>query len=90
LTDVLIAATVTARQPEYPGRVIAFQVVMIGAALLAAVSNKWLRFAGFVLLLAGMFITGEIQYLPAFFAVVWLMVRDVQPSVQSVQTGPGQ
>jgi cell division protein FtsW (lipid II flippase) len=89
LTDVLTAATVAARQPDYPGTLIVFQVVMCGAALLAAVPNKWMRFVGFVLLLAGMFITGEIQYLPTFFAVVWSMVRDGRPAVQS-EPGPAQ
>ena len=53
LTDVLTAATVIASQPGHPGRLIVFQVAMFGAALLAAVPNKWVRFVGFVLLLAG-------------------------------------
>jgi hypothetical protein len=44
---------------------------------------------GFVLLLAGMFITGEIQYLPTFFAFVWVMVSDERPAVQS-GLEPGQ
>jgi hypothetical protein len=79
LTDAVTAAMVRANQPDYPGRFIVFQIVMFGAALLAAVPSKWVRFAGFVLLLAGMFITGVsvgILYLPTFFAVVWVMVRD--------------
>jgi|ERR1035437_8612011 hypothetical protein len=79
LTDAVTAAMVRANQPDYPGRFIVFQIVMFGAALLAAVPSKWVRFAGFVLLLAGMFITGfsvGILYLPTFFAVVWVMVRD--------------
>jgi cell division protein FtsW (lipid II flippase) len=70
VTDVLTTRFVLGHQPDYPGRFIVFQIVMFGAALLAAVPNKWVRFVGFVLLLVGVF------YLPAFFAVVWLMVRD--------------
>ena len=62
---------------------------MFGAALLAAVPNKWVRLVGFVLLLAGMFITGEIQYPPTFFAFVWVMVSDERPAVQSGPE-PGQ
>ena len=53
LTDVVTAAIVHARQPDYPGRFIVFQIVMFGAALLAAVPNKWVRIVGLVLLLAG-------------------------------------
>jgi hypothetical protein len=86
VTDGVTTSMVRANQPDYPGRFIVFQVVMFGAALLTAIPNKWVRFVGFVLLLAGMYITGfsvGTFYLPTFFAVVWLMVRDVPPSVQS-------
>ena len=86
VTDAFATATVRANQPDLPGRFIVFQVVMFGAALLAAVPNKWVRFVGFVLLLAGMFITGfsvGLFYLPTFFAFVWVMVRDERPPVQS-------
>jgi cell division protein FtsW (lipid II flippase) len=58
VTDAFATATVRANQPDLPGRFIVFQIVMFGAALLAAVPNKWVRLTGFVLLLAGMFITG--------------------------------
>jgi hypothetical protein len=93
LTDVFATATVHANQPDLPGRFIVFQVVMFGAALLAAVPNKWVRFVGFVLLLAGIFITGfsvGLFYLPTFFVFVWVMVRDERPPVQSGQTRPGK
>jgi hypothetical protein len=66
---------------------------MFCAALLAAAPNKWVRFVGFVLLLAGMFMTGfsvGMFYLPTFFAFVWVMVRDERPHVQSVQQGQGK
>jgi cell division protein FtsW (lipid II flippase) len=78
------AAIVRAKQPDYPNSVIVFQIFMFGAALLAAVPRKWVQFAGFLLLLVGVFIAGfsvGYLYLPAIFAVVWLMVRDVPPSV---------
>ena len=86
VTDSVTAAMVRANQPDYPGRFIVYQVVMLGAALLAVVPRKWVRIVGFVFLLAGMFITGfsvGILYLPTFFAVVWVMVRDERPPVQS-------
>ena len=83
------AAIVRAKQPEYPDSVIVFQIVMSGAALLAAVPNKWVHFVGFVILLAGVYISGMsvgMFYLPTFFAFVWVMVRDVRPRLRS---GPG-
>ena len=93
LTDAFATSTVRANQPDLPGRFIVFQVVMFCAALLAAAPNKWVRFVGFVLLLAGMFITGfsvGMFYLPTFFVFVWVMVRDERPPVQSVQEGQGK
>ena len=51
---------------------------MFGAALLPAVPSKWVRFAGFVLLLAGVVFVMSVGllYLPTFFAAVWVMARD--------------
>jgi hypothetical protein len=89
VTAGVIAAIVRAKEPGYPNSVIVFQIVMFGSALLAAVPRKWVRFAGLVLLLAGVFIAGfsvGYLYLPAIFAVVWIMVRDERPTLQS---GPG-
>jgi hypothetical protein len=89
VANIVATAMVRSNQPEHPGRFVVYQVVMFGAALSAAIPNKWVRFAGFVLVLAGMTITGfsvGTLYVPTFLAVVWLMVRDVLPSVQS---GPG-
>ena len=84
VTDSVTAAMVRANQPDYPGRFIVYQVVMLGAALLAVVPKKWVRIVGFVLLLAGMFISMAVGllYLPTFFAFVWVMVRDERPPVQ--------
>ena len=93
VTDVFATATVRANQSDLPGRFIVFQIVMFGAALLAAVPSKWVRFVGFVLLLAGMLITGfsvGLFYLPTFFVFVWVMTRDERPPVQSGQTRPGK
>ena len=93
LTDAFATSTVRANQPDLPGRFIVFQVVMFCAALLAAVPNKWVRFVGFVLLLAEIFITGfsvGMFYLPTFFVFVWVMVRDERPPVQPGHEGPGK
>ena len=93
VTDAFATATVRANQPDLPGRFIVFQVVMFCAALLAAVPNKWVRFTGFLLLLAGIFITGfsvGLFYLPTFFAFVWVMTGDERPPVQPGHEGPGR
>jgi cell division protein FtsW (lipid II flippase) len=92
LTDAVTVCAVTVHQPDYPARAVVYQVVMFGAALLSAVPKKWVRIVGFVLLLAGVFISMAIGllYLPTFFAAVWVMTRDERPPVQSVQTGPGK
>ena len=79
VSDVLTAGIVVAHQPDYPATVVVYQVVMFGAALLAAVPRKSVQFVGLVTLLAGVAITAlsvGVFYLPTFFAVVWLMVRD--------------
>ena len=93
LTNPVTAAMARSSQPEYPGRFIVFQIVMFGAALLAAVPNKWVRFVGFVLLLSGMSITGfsvGTLYLPTFFAVVWVMTRDGPAPVPPGQDRPAK
>ena len=93
VTDAVTVCVVPAHQPDYPARAVVYQVVMLGAALLSAVPRKWVRIVGFVLLLAGVFITGfsvGMFYLPTFFAFVWVMVRDERPPVQLGQEGPGE
>src|ERR1035437_1842107 len=70
VTDAVTVCVVTAHQPDYPARAVVYQVVMLGAALLSAVPRKWVRIVGFVLLLAGVFISMAVGllYLPTFFA----------------------
>ena len=92
VTDAVTATVVSAHQPDLPARFIVYQVVMFGAALLSAVPRKWVRVVGFVLLLAGVFISMAVGllYLPTFFAAVWVMTRDERPAVQPGQEGPGK
>ena len=77
---------------DYPARAVVYQFVMFGAALLSAVPKKSVRIVGFVLLLAGVFISMAIGllYLPTFFAAVWVMTRDERPAVQAGQEGQGK
>ena len=92
VTDAVTVCVVTAHQPDYPARAVVYQVVMFGAALLSAVPKKWVRIVGFVLLLAGVFVSMAIGllYLPTFLAAVWVMTRDERPPVQPVQEGQGK
>ena len=91
VTDVWTAGIVIAHQPDYPVTVVVYQVVMFGAALLAAVPNKWVRTVGLVLLLAGVPISMAVGllYLPTFFAFVWVMTRD-GPTPVPPGPGPGK
>jgi cell division protein FtsW (lipid II flippase) len=57
VTDVLTAGIVVAHQPDYPAEVAVYQVLMLGAALLAAVPTKWAWFAAFGILMAGVAIS---------------------------------
>jgi hypothetical protein len=92
VTDAVTVCVVTAQQPDYPARAVVYQFVMFGAALLSAVPKKSVRIVGFVLLLAGVFISMAIGllYLPTFFAAVWVMTRDERPPVQPGQKRPEQ
>jgi hypothetical protein len=92
LTNAVTAAMVRSSQTEYPGRFVVYQVVMFGAALLAAVPNKWVRIVGLVLLLAGVLISMAVGllYLPTFFAFVWVMTRDGPAPVRSGQGRPAK
>jgi hypothetical protein len=91
ITDVVTGAMVWANQPDYPGRFIVFQIVMLGAALLAANPRMWVRLLGFLILLAGVFISGASVgwfYVPTLFAAGCVMVRDGRRPASS--TSPNQ
>ena len=78
VTDIATAAMVRANQPDYPGRFVVFQIVMFGAALLAASPRTWVRLAAFLVLLAGAYITGfsvGMFYIPTVIAAGWMLVR---------------
>ena len=88
VTDVVTGAMVWANQSDYPGRFIVFQIVMLGAALLAAVPRTWVWLVALLILLAGFFISGASVgwfYFPTVVAAGWVRVREGRPPVQ-----PGQ
>jgi hypothetical protein len=78
VTDVLTALIVLAHQPDYPENVVVFQILMVLTALLSAVPNLGVRFVGFMLLMAGVLITGMsigLLYLPTAMVALWILVR---------------
>lgn len=78
LTDLLVAFIVRANQPNYPGRVIILQAVMLSAALLVTLPHRWVLIAGFVLLLAGVFTSLAsvgMFYVPTVIAAAWIASR---------------
>jgi hypothetical protein len=79
VTDVVTGVMVWTNQPDYPGRFIVFQIVMLGAALLAANPRMWVRLVGLPILLAGVFLSGAsvgLFYVPTVLAAGCVMVRD--------------
>src|SRR5271157_1814280 len=79
VTDVVTGAMVWTNQPDYPGRFIVFQIVMLGAALSAANPRMWVRLLGLPILLAGVLISGASVgwfYVPTVLAAGCVMVRD--------------
>jgi len=78
VTDVLAAGFVLAHQPDYPTRFVAFQIVMLAAALLAAAPQIRIRCIGFLIVLAGVCISGMsvgMLYIPTAVAAGWAMAR---------------
>ena len=78
LTDCLVSFIVRAIQPDYPGRVIILQSVMFAAALLVALPYRWVLVPAFVLLFAGVLISGfsvGIFYVPTVIAAAWTVSR---------------
>jgi len=75
-----------------PDRFVVYQIVMLGAALLAAVPRMWVRVVGFVLLLAGVLISMAVGllYVPTAIAAGWVMVSDERRHVHPGQEGSGQ
>ena len=78
LTDCLVKFMVLANQGELPGRVIVFQAVMFAAALAVAAPQRWIVCAAFVLLFAGVLISGfsvGAFYIPTVLAAAWSVSR---------------
>ena len=84
VANIVATAVVRSSPPENPVTFVVYQVVMFGAALLAAIPNKWVRFVAFMVLMAGVLIAGMsvgLLYLPTVMVALWIMVRDERPGV---------
>ena len=76
VTDLVAGIIVVKIQPVYPIQVIAFQLIMVGLALLFALPYRWLWVFAFVLLTVGAWVTSfSLLYVPTVIAAGWVMAR---------------
>jgi hypothetical protein len=78
VTGVGTAIFVHQHQPDYPLRLVTFQIVMLGAATLVAAPQRWLWSLSLLLLLGGAFVAGMsvgMFYLPTVVAAGWVAAR---------------
>ena len=78
ITDIGTAAFVRQHQPDYPIQFVTFQIVMVGAALLMAVPQRWVWLMAFLVLLAGVLLAGMsvgMFYIPTLVAAGWIMAK---------------
>ena len=76
ITDLAAAVFVRQNQPDYPAQFVTFQIVMVGAALLVATSQRWLCLVAFLVLLSGVLLAGMsvgMFYIPTMMAAGWIM-----------------
>jgi hypothetical protein len=99
ITELVVAAMVRSQGPGFSSRFVVFQIIMLVAALLMAVPNRWVRGVAFVLLIAGMLLGAasiDLLYAPAVIAAGWVMARrtmsptpsflDIKPQVGIIYT----
>ena len=76
ITDLAAAVFVRQNQPDYPVQLVTFQIVMVGAALLVAAPQRWLRLVALPVLLFGVLLAGMsvgMFYIPTLVAAGWIM-----------------
>jgi hypothetical protein len=79
ITDLVAAVVV--RQGQPPVQLLTFQIVMAGAALLAAAPERWLRLVAVLVLLFGVLWSGMsvgVFYIPTLVAAGWIIA--IRPS----------
>jgi hypothetical protein len=89
VTDGITAVIVGTTQP-YPCRLVAFQVVMLVAALLVAAPIRWMRFFALVPLHAGVLLAGfsvGFLYIPTVISAWWVAFQRHRDSVAGEDEG---
>jgi hypothetical protein len=82
-TDLGTGVFVHQHQPDYPVQLITFQIMMVGAAMLVAAPQHWVRWVSLPLLLGGAFVAGMsigMFYIPTVAAAAFVVSRRLRES----------
>jgi hypothetical protein len=77
VTDAITGAMIASYQ-GYPGRLLAFQVAMLGLGLLLATPFRWVWVLAFLLLIGGVILAAAsvgFFYIPTVCVAGWVMTR---------------
>jgi hypothetical protein len=77
-TDLITVVIVRSLPQEYPFRVVLYQIVMLGLALLMATPYRLIWLVSFLMLMVGVLLAGfsiGMFYIPTVVAAGWVMVR---------------
>jgi hypothetical protein len=94
VTGLGTAVFVHRHQPDYPVQLVTFQIMMIGAAMLVAAPQRWVRPVSLLLLLGGAYVTGMsvgMFYLPTVVVagiVVARRLNEIQATPSFLDTKP--
>jgi hypothetical protein len=83
VVTVLGTVFVHRHQPDYPAQLVTFQIIMVGAAMLVAAPQRWVRSVSLLLLLGGAYVTGMsvgMFYLPTVLVAGFVVARRLNES----------
>lgn len=83
VTGLGTAVFVHRHQPDYPAQLVTFQIIMVGAAMLVAAPQRWVRSVSLLLVLGGAYVTGMsvgMFYLPTVLVVGFVVARRLSES----------
>lgn len=78
VTGLGTAVYIQQHEPDYPVRALAFQIMMVGAAMLVAASQRWVRSASLLFLSGGAYVAGMsigMFYLPTVVVAGLVVAR---------------